>query len=176
MVLFTDDDRLADPRPMMPRLPRGASVILRSKQAIDDTTARAVLQTARTHHLKLLIAGDVKLAHRIGADGVHLPNAMLHALPKLRRLYPRLLFSAACHSDQALRLAAQGGADAAFLSPLFATRSHPDAPTLGVIQARRMLRDTSLAVYGLGGIKTKTASCLRSLPLVGFGAIDGWLA
>ncbi len=173
LVLLTDDARLPDPRPALAGLPRGGSIILRSTKAIDEGLARAILQDARRHTLKLLIAQDVGLAHRIGADGAHLPSAMLGALPVLKRLYPRLLFSAACHNGRDLRLAAQGGADAAFLSPLFSTQSHPGSAALGVTQARLLLKDARIPVYGLGGINAKTAGRLISLPLCGFGAIDG---
>lgn len=175
IVMFTDDDRLADPRPYLNRLPRGGSVILRSKQAIDFGFAHSVLTETQSRQLNLLIAGDPHLAYQIGANGVHLPSKMLHQLPVLKRIYPRFVISAACHNGRELRLAINGGADAAFLSPLFATRSHGGTRPLSFMQARQMLHGIDMPVYGLGGINEKTAQRLIAMPLCGFGVIDGLL-
>jgi len=175
LVLFTDDTRLPDPRPHLHKLPRGSAVILRSKGSIDEGFARAVLTAAHAHGLKLLIACDAALAHSIQADGVHLPGVQLYHLPALKLRYPKLLFSAACHNGRELGLAQTGKADAAFLSPLFQTRSHVGGASLPLMHARRLMRDAQLPLYGLGGINANTAQRLRAMPLCGVGVIDGLL-
>src|ERR1700733_1890424 len=71
--LFTDSNRLPDPRPSVARLPRGqAGVVFRH----DDHPDRAVLgrdlaRICRARRLVLVVAGDVRLALALRA-GVHL--------------------------------------------------------------------------------------------------------
>lgn len=160
LVLLTDRARLADPRPVLARLPRGSAVILREYHAgmgdrASAREARALARTCRARGLKLIVAGDLRLALAIGADGLHLPEWMvrragLGARPGRRR--PGLLLTAACHSLPALRAAVRLGADAALLAPVLATASHPGAVTLGPLRFARLVRCCPIAVYALGGM------------------------
>ena len=125
--LFTDAARLPDPRAAVARLPRHiAGVVLRH----DSDPDRAALghdlaRICRSRRLALVVAGDVRLAARLGA-GVHLRGGRWPG--PLRR--PGIVTSSA-HNQQDLRRAARNGAHLVFLSPAFATASHPGAPALG---------------------------------------------
>ncbi|MEA2788623.1 MAG: thiamine-phosphate pyrophosphorylase [Acetobacteraceae bacterium] len=157
--LFTDDERLPDPRASVAGLPRGrAGVVLRN----DSDPARLALgqdlaRICRQRRLMLVVAGDARLAAALKA-GVHLrggrwPNS-------IRR--PGLSTSSA-HSVAELRRAVRAGAGLVFLSPAFPTSSHPGAPGLGPFRWAAMARRGGPGVHvaALGGI---TGGTIRRLP------------
>ena len=176
--LFTDARRLADPRPVVARLPRGlAGVVLRhdgDPGAAPDRAAlaRDLARLCRARRLALVVAGDPILAAALGA-GVHLrggrwpPGAPVAA----RRRQGTLLTSSA-HGMAELRRAARARADLAFLSPAFATRSHPGAASLGPLRWGRLARRARLPVAALGGIDGATVRRLPRNRCRGAGAID----
>ena len=181
-VLMTDTTRLADPLSVIGRLPNGAAIILRhydnaTGRASREALARKLAQACRIRGLKLLIAGDAKLAQRIHADGLHLPEWQLRAQAgRIRRPRPGFIITAACHSAAALARAARVGADAALLAPVFPSASHPGAPTLGVLRFSAMVRNTALPVYALGGVDARTVRRLRpsgAVGIAGIGFISG---
>ena len=71
--LFTDANRLPDPRPAVARLPKGlAGVVLRHDGAPDRAAlGRDLARLCRARRLTLVVAGDVRLAASLRA-GVHL--------------------------------------------------------------------------------------------------------
>ncbi len=175
VLLLTDARRLPDPLAAAACLPPGAMIILRHYEAPNRARLAADLaRLCRARSVLLSIAGDARLARTIGADGVHLPE---HALKGGRRADadPRLLVTAAAHSLPALHRAAMAGADAALLSPVFATASHPGAPTLGPARFARLIAAASLPVYALGGIEAANAGRLRASGAVGIAAIGAYL-
>ncbi len=169
---MTDGARVADPVATAAALPRGAGVILRDYGAPDRAAlAHALARVCQRGALVFLVAGDARLAAQVGADGVHLPERLLARLPALRHARPRWLLTAAAHGPAALRRAARGGADAAFLSPVFPTRSHPGAPHLGAVRFAALARSAGVPVYALGGIDVETAARLRPAGAAGIAAI-----
>jgi thiamine-phosphate pyrophosphorylase len=183
LLLLTDAERLADPVPVLARLPRGAGVVLRDyapgiPAVVRTTAALRIRRACRARGLRLIVAGDVRLALRIGADGLHLPEWMLirgdslarrAARPGIRR--PGFIVTAACHSLRALRAAARFGADAAVLAPVFATPSHPESPALGAGRFAYMTHAAGIPVYALGGIGTRTVRRLAGSGAVGVAGI-----
>jgi thiamine-phosphate pyrophosphorylase len=84
------------------------------------------------------------------------------------------LITVAVHSRQALRQAAMCGADAALLSPVFATASHPDERPLGLEGFNLLAAQAGLPVYALGGINANNAARLLSGRAVGIAAITAF--
>lgn len=64
----------------------------------------------------------------------------------------QLLIGASCHNKGELQAATQVGADFALLSPVQATRSHPDTRPLGWPGFAELVAQTRLPVYALGGM------------------------
>ncbi|MBL26573.1 MAG: hypothetical protein CMM50_03345 [Rhodospirillaceae bacterium] len=79
--------------------------------------------------------------------------------------------TAAAHGLAALMGAGRLGVDAAFLSPVFATGSHPGASALGPVRLARLVRKSPCAVYALGGIDCRTAARLQRSGVCGVAAI-----
>ena len=171
--LFTDRHRLADPRPVVAHLPKGlAGVVLRH----DDDPARAALgrdlaTLCRTRRLKLVVANDPNLAAALGA-GVHLRGGRRPAGAPVPLLRPGALLTSSAHGAADLRRAARARVDLVFLSPAFATRSHPGASALGPHVWGRLARAAALPVAALGGIDGRSVRRLPRVVCFGVGAID----
>ena len=151
------------------RLPRGAGIVFRHKSL--SLRERRLLfgrvrAEARRRGLLLLLAGSPSEARSWGADGVHL-RAPHPALPGQLR-------SAPAHDACEIVAAERAGAQLLFVSPVFATRSHPGARTLGPLRLASLARRTKLPVVALGGMNAARARRLHGLGLHGWAAIDAW--
>lgn len=176
VALMTDRARLPDPLPLLDRLPAGSLVVLREPDArTRRARAKALAIACRARRLTLMIAGDVDLAIMLKA-GLHLPEAQARVAGARVRLWHRRMgrtLTVAAHGRRALARAALLSADAAFLSPLFPTASHPGARPLGILRFRVLVRDARVPVWALGGVDDETIRCLRGSGAVGIAAIGG---
>jgi thiamine-phosphate pyrophosphorylase len=164
--LFTDPRAAID----LSNLPRGAGVVIRHYDHPQRARfARDLVREGHARGLIMLVAGDVRLALASGANGVHLPE---HQVRRIRRPHRHFLITAAAHSARALNRAYH--VDGIFLSPVFATRSHPGASPLGGLHAARLIRCEQKPVFALGGITQEKAKQLALLGFSGLAAIDGW--
>jgi thiamine-phosphate pyrophosphorylase len=146
-----------------------ALIVLRAR----DDKRRAALagQLIALPH-RLLIAGDARLAAACGAAGLHLPEARAREVPHWRARHPGWIVTVAAHSLGGLLRAGAWGADAVFLSPVFATASHPERSALGAARAALMAAQTSVPVYALGGIDARNAALLLHTRFQGLAAIS----
>ena len=148
-------------------LPRGSGIVFRHYHTPLAERRRlfaAVRAVARRRGLVLVRAG----ARRLGPceDGVH--NA--------RRRPARGLLTRAVHSLGEARGAARAGADLIFVSPVFATRSHPGARALGTTNALRIARIFGGRAIALGGVTRAEGKLLMRQGFYGWAAIDAWKA
>ena len=163
--LFTDAQRLPDPFAAVARLPRGAGVVLRDRRDADR-----LARLCRARGLALVVAGDPRLAARLGA-GQHLRDGRLPRTGRAWRKRGALLTSSA-HDVPSLRRAARAGAALAFLSPVFPTASHRGAAGLGPARWALLARQAApLLVAALGGIEGRNARRLPPRFCAGAGAI-----
>ncbi|MEZ0242512.1 MAG: thiamine phosphate synthase [Sphingomonas sp.] len=140
------------------RLPRGAGVVVRHYGAADrDRLIGRIAGVARKRGLIVVIAQ--------GRGRANIHNA--------RRSWPGGLQTASAHSRREAVEAIRRGADAVFLSPVFATRSHPGARALGRVRFGLISRGLGVPVIALGGMDARRA---KSLPgAYGWAGIDAWL-
>lgn len=166
--LLTDARRLPDPRPAIAALPRGAGVVFRHDNAANRAALAAeVAALCRARGLALTVAGDARLALRLGA-GQHLRG--------WERPHPacRGPITVSTHGVAELRRAARIAGAVAFLSPVFATLSHPGARVLGPARFAAMARRAGVPVLALGGIDAGSIKRLRFA--AGVGAIGALAA
>ena len=167
---MTDPVRTADIFSIAHRLPRGFGIVWRHFGAADRLEAgRKLARLCRRRGLVLLVSADPVLAARIGAHGVHWPEARLRGM----RLKPAgLIETAAAHSPRAAARAARFGVDAVVVSPVFPSRSPSAGKPLGALRFRQMARSASIPVYALGGLNAANAA--RAMAhAAGWAAIDG---
>jgi thiamine-phosphate pyrophosphorylase len=74
-----------------------------------------------------------------------------------------------------LRLAEAAGARLLFLSPLFATRSHPGAAALGPRRFAELAARARRPVIALGGVTQKHVPLVQRLGAYGWAGVDAWL-
>jgi thiamine-phosphate pyrophosphorylase len=172
LILITDRRRLSDPVSAAAALPPGSGVLLRDYDHPDRATlARQLARLCRRRYLVFLVAGDGRLAAKVGADGVHLSEAAIRRRPLSRPARHTRFLTAASHGATGLRQAAAANADACLLSPVFATESHPGARALGPWRFARLTRDATLPVYALGGLDRSNARRLLASGACGIAAI-----
>jgi len=150
----------------------GAGIILRHHATTPErraTIGRKVADLAHKRGLVLGVARDAVLARELGARLVHNPDGVTLGLP----------FSRAVHDEAEAAAAREAGAALVFVSPVYPTRSHPSAPTLGEKAAARLAGLAGVPAYALGGIGAedlRKQSKLKALGFAGWAGIDAWLA
>jgi 8-oxo-dGTP diphosphatase len=112
--------------------------------------ARRVVVMAHQYEATVLVNGDESLAHRVGADGVHLPG---HRLMSMTQRPTTRIWAASCHDAQELRRAAELRPDFVVLSQVLPTSTHPDVPGIGWEKFGSLARDCPLPIYALGGMR-----------------------
>jgi thiamine-phosphate pyrophosphorylase len=161
------DERIGDALwGSLERLPRGAGIVFRH-HATPPTARRAlfdaVRRVARRRGLVLVLAGSPRLAVAWRADGAHGRSPWC-------RVGRPLIRTAPAHRRRELAR----DVDLVFLSPVFATRSHPGTPVLNPVRFGLMAHATGTSVIALGGMNAHRARRLRALGADGYAAIDAW--
>lgn len=124
----------------------------------------SVRERARSSGHLLILAGPPSVARGWDADGWHgwHGGSGLH--------------SASVHNLRELRRAEAGGAQLLFVSPVFATRSHPGAPSLGPRRFAALAAQARRPVIALGGVTQRQARLVQRLGAHGWAGIDAWLS
>lgn len=146
-------------------LPAGSGFVFRhyhlGAEARSARFAELAAAARRSGHV-VVLSGEASTAREWGADGIYGAGALDPALGMLRL--------ATAHSGDDIALAAKAGADAVFLSPVFPTRSHPEARTLGIHGFHVLAQQSPIPVIALGGMTKARAD---DLGWPRWGAIDG---
>ena len=175
-ILLTDSIRLPDPRDAIQSLPPQSAVIFRHYEDPDRANlAQKLMVICKSKKIPLLIAGDVRLATKINADGLHLPENLLtvNVMRWLAWKHPNKILSVSAHSPKALFKAAEASAAFALLSPVFPTQSHPNTKVIGIHRFASWVACSPIPVFALGGIAKKNATRVLYTGAVGWAAIEG---
>lgn len=149
------------------QLPEGSGFIYRHYHLGDPERwqrFRALRHVAKAHRHTVILSDSAITAKEWGADGIY-------GAP--RALWPRrdgLLHLATAHNLAEIGLANRLGADGVLLSPVFATRSHPEGRVLGASRFRLLAQRSRVPVIALGGM---TAAKAERLGWPRWAAIDG---
>lgn len=146
------------------RLPRGSGLVFRHYHLPEPERRarfRQLRRLARRRGHAVVLAGTMREARAWGGDGAYGSAALLAGGPAGLRL-------ATVHCLRELGRSSR--ADAALLSPVFATQSHPGAGSLGALRFLLMAQKSRIPVLALGGMTPRRAA---RMPLLGWAAIDG---
>jgi len=148
--LMTDERSGDNLLPAVRRMPKGSGVIFRHYSLPKPERAallREVNKVAKARRLTLLVGGR----HHHRRHGAL--TAPIHSIPQ--------------------RIAAErAGANLLFVSPVFATSSHPGAKPLGRTKFGMLLRGARRPVIALGGVNPRRARSLKVFGIYGWAAID----
>ena len=147
-------------------LPRGSGFVFRhyhldAGQRAERFLALAALARASGH--LVVLAGTPALAFEWGADGVYGCPARIGPARGMLKL-------GTAHDGEELAQAWRAGADGVFLSPVFATASHPRAAPLGIHGFHVLSQQSPVPVIALGGL---TKARAEELHWPRWGALDG---
>jgi 8-oxo-dGTP diphosphatase len=135
-------------------LSRGLSMVQVREKQLDQAAlekfAVEVVQRCHEYGARAMINGDVDLAAKVGADGVHLPAAQL--IDASVRPPGVRWCGASCHDRREIEQAEAIGVDFIVLGPVKRTASHPRARPLGWPRFRELASGASVPVYALGGM------------------------
>ena len=175
LVFITDRWRQPHPEVIVSALPRGSAVLFRDYGLLNRKLLGKKLEAlCRKKRLIFLVAGDGALAQNLSANGIHLSEVHIREVPFWRSKHPNWLITVAAHSEAALQKAARAGADAALVSPVFKTQSHPEAKALGATRLRRLAASCPIPVYALGGVNSRTQRLLKNIGLCGLAGISSF--
>lgn len=153
------------------RLPAGdGAIVLRHYSLTADERldlGRLLAQRAAERGLLLAVAGSETLADALDAALVHNPAA-----PAQRS------FSTSVHNAGEAIAAREEGAALIFVSPVYPTRSHPGARSLGAADAARLVQAAGCPAIALGGMNERRFATLDArYPglFAGYAGIDCWL-
>jgi thiamine-phosphate pyrophosphorylase len=141
------DERLGDRLwSALRRLPRGSGVLILYRDLADRERARLVARLRRIARSRGLILADEAKGEAVRVHGVReLSRAGLAGCPLL------------------------------FLSPMFATRSHPDRGPLPRMRAVSLIGMSTAPVIALGGMNAGRFRRIGRLGFHGWAGIDAWL-
>ena len=165
-IWLMTDPRIDDLASAIQRLPRGSGIIFRHYELPEGKRQKLfkVVKRMVTGRHMLLLADKPAVARQWGADGAH--SRSLHRSQGIRTV--------AVHNAREAAVAKRLGADLIFVSPVFATRSHPEASTLGVVGLGQIAANRRNRTIALGGMNAKRAKSLSALKLYGWAAIEAF--
>ncbi len=140
------------------RMPRGSGFIYRHYHLDEATRWERFLplrRLARACDHWVILADSAQTAREWGADGTY--GSTLSHWPRRRDF----IHLATVHSMRELALANLRGADAALISPVFATRSHPGGQVLGLARFHLLTKHAQMPVIALGGMDQRRSRALR---------------
>ena len=118
--------------------------------------------------VKPMLHGDVDLAFKLGAYGVHLTSLQFDAIEEAKSV--GLFIVVSCHSEKEILKVQRLGADAVTFSPIFNTPNKGEPKGLGELQ--RMVDKMSIPIIALGGITTeKEVKAVESTGCYAFASI-----
>jgi thiamine-phosphate pyrophosphorylase len=156
------------------KLPRGSGLVFRHYHLpAPQRKARyaALARLARAHGHAVVLAGTMAQARAWRADGAYGPASAIGPGGAGLRL-------GTAHTLRELRQALAARADLVLISPVFATRSHPGAGTLGALGCLRLAgHNRAGASLALGGMtQARWRQLAQAGPATrphGWAAIDG---
>jgi thiamine-phosphate pyrophosphorylase len=166
-IWMMTDSRIGDLVASIGRLPKRSGIIFRHYE-LPRRERRAMFEIirklARRQQHTLILGDHPRTARTWGADGAH--SRSLYKSHGLRTV--------AVHNAREVTMAKRVKADLIFVSPVFATRSHVGARTIGRVGLGQIAGSQRRQAVALGGMNAMRAKSLSALKLHGWAAIDAF--
>jgi thiamine-phosphate pyrophosphorylase len=161
-IWLMTDERLGDALlPSIAALPKGSGIVFRHYSLVPKARQKLflVVSAIARRHRHIIVVGGPPIAGPVWLmAGQH--GRVRGAL------------TAPVHSRREAIAAQRAGAALLFVSPVFATQSHPSARALGRVRFGLLIHNLQAPVIALGGMDKMRARSLRSMKIYGLAAIS----
>ncbi len=127
-----------------------------------------IKEFCKKNNRKFFLSNDVKLAYKLGLNGVYLPSFNNETIHKCYRLNKNFQIIGSAHNIKEINLKRRQGVTTIFVSSLFKKNKN----YLGVNRFKNIIKDKKLNIIALGGINLKNIKKLLLLNIVGFAGIS----
>ena len=131
--------------------------------------ARTFIETCQNHEVeKIVLHGDPLLAHRFGANGIHLTSHQFASIAKAKSLGLYVIIST--HTQMEVLMAENLGADAVTYSPIFFSPNKGEPK--GLEDLKEIVDKMIIPIFALGGITTQEQiNAVEACGAYGFASI-----
>ena len=156
-------------------------VILRERDLSDEeyeALAEKVLGICAREKVSCFLHSRISIARRLGCTDIHLSIPYVQSMSETEREELRRNFaqvSISCHSMEDMELAVQAGASQIILGTIFETDCKKGLPGRGLSFLRKVVRETAVPVYGIGGISADNAGQVREAGAAGVCIMSGFM-
>ena len=128
-----------------------------------------IANACKRHRYKLFVSNDIKLAHKVKADGIYVPS--FNKRSNFFNLEKKnMLIIGSAHNQKEIHKKITQHCSAVFISPLFYVKKTNNF--LGLHKFNYLSYINKIKIYALGGISPKNLRQLKLLNCVGFGGIE----
>ncbi len=168
---FTDAQRMPNILDVIKFLPENVGIVFRHYNHPERTAlAKTISKLCNDQNRTLLIGKDINLAKRLNS-GLHIPEYLLNSISNID-ISGLPFVTCSAHNLSALKKAQSLNLSAAFLSPLFKTKTHEGEKGLGLINFLVKAGFTKMPIYALGGISYfNKPSIPKNKNILGIGGI-----
>ena len=155
-------------------LNRGSRLIQLRQPDINSETLLQLAKISKSlslqYNAKLIVNADINFLQHVEVDGIHLNSQRLFQY-RSRPITTEKIFAASVHNSHELQQAMMIGVDFVVASPVLETTSHPGATLLGWKGLEKIIAQSSIPVYALGGMKTELLPQAKNKGAYGIAAI-----
>ena len=127
-----------------------------------------IAEACKRNRYQLFVSNDVKLAHKVKADGIYVPS--FNKVKNFSNLEKKnLVILGSAHNQKEIHRKIVQNCSAVFLSPLFYVKKSKDF--LGLHQFNYLSYKNKTNILALGGISKNNIRKLKLLYTKGFGGI-----
>ena len=127
-----------------------------------------IAKACKKNRFQLFVSNDIKLAHKIKADGIYVPS--FNKIKNFSNLEKKsLVILGSAHNQKEIHRKVVQNCSAVFLSPLFYMKKSKDF--LGLHQFNYLSYMNKTNILALGGISENNIRKLKLLHTKGFGGI-----
>ena len=128
-----------------------------------------IAKACKKNRFQLFVSNDVKLAHKVKADGIYVPS--FNKVKNFSNLEKKnLVILGSAHNQKEIHRKIVQNCSAVFLSPLFYVKKSKDF--LGLHQFNYLSYTNKINILALGGISENNIRKLKLLYTKGFGGIS----
>ena len=128
-----------------------------------------IAKACKKNRFQLFVSNDVKLAHKVKADGIYVPS--FNKVKNFSNLEKKnLVILGSAHNQKEIHRKIVQNCSAVFLSPLFYVKKSKDF--LGLHQFNYLSCKNKTNIIALGGISENNIRKLKLIDIKGFGGIE----